>query len=88
MAQSRSQCSRKTPPTHDRVIVIYNAGAGSSGAPERIYTKYSDTVGVGLEHPAQLVVLAEWQLARTQRRLPWLSINRGNVFGSEGDLDG
>lgn len=35
----------KTPPTHDRVIVIYNAGAGSSGAPERIYTKYSDTLG-------------------------------------------
>src|ERR1035437_5450039 len=27
----------KTPPTPDRVIVIYNAGVGSSGAPERIY---------------------------------------------------
>jgi hypothetical protein len=35
----------KTPPTNDRVVVIYNAGAGSSGAPERIYTKYSDTLG-------------------------------------------
>lgn len=35
----------KIPPAHDRVIVIYNAGAGSSGAPERIYTKYSDTLG-------------------------------------------
>jgi hypothetical protein len=35
----------KTPPANDRVIVIYNAGAGSNGAPERIYTKYSDTLG-------------------------------------------
>jgi hypothetical protein len=34
-----------TPPTNDRVIVIYNAGAGSNGTPERIYTKYSDTLG-------------------------------------------
>ena len=35
----------RTPPTHDRVIAIYNAGAGSNGTPERIYTKYSDTLG-------------------------------------------
>jgi hypothetical protein len=35
----------KTPPANDRIIVIYNAGAGASGAPERIYTKYSDTLG-------------------------------------------
>ena len=35
----------KIPPTNDRVIVVYNAGAGSSGAPERIYTKYSDALG-------------------------------------------
>ena len=41
----------KTPPTHDRVIVIYNAGVGSSGAPERIYTKYSDTLGASWNIP-------------------------------------
>lgn len=35
----------KTLPAHDRVVVIYNAGAGAAGAPERIYTKYSDTLG-------------------------------------------
>jgi len=35
----------KTPPAHDRLVVIYNAGAGTAGAPERIYTKYSDTLG-------------------------------------------
>jgi hypothetical protein len=35
----------RTPPANDRVIVVYNAGAGSTGAPERIYTKYSDTLG-------------------------------------------
>ncbi|HYM79157.1 MAG TPA: sialidase family protein [Candidatus Dormibacteraeota bacterium] len=35
----------RTPPVNDRVIVVYNAGAGSNGAPERIYTKYSDTLG-------------------------------------------
>ncbi|PYX49095.1 MAG: hypothetical protein DMG79_09830, partial [Acidobacteria bacterium] len=35
----------KTPPANDRVIVVYNAGAVSSGAPQRIYTKYSDTAG-------------------------------------------
>ena len=35
----------KTPPANDRVVVIYNAGAGSNGVPERIYTKYSDTLG-------------------------------------------
>lgn len=41
----------KTPPANDRVIVIYNAGAGSSGAPERIYTKYSDTLGASWNIP-------------------------------------
>jgi hypothetical protein len=41
----------KTLPAHDRVIVIYNAGAGSSGAPERIYTKYSDTLGASWNIP-------------------------------------
>jgi len=35
----------KTPPANDRIIVIYNAGAGAAGTPERIYTKYSDTLG-------------------------------------------
>lgn len=39
------------PPANDRVIVIYNAGAGSSGAPERIYTKYSDTLGASWNIP-------------------------------------
>jgi hypothetical protein len=34
----------RTPPANDRVVVVYNAGAASSGAPERIYTKYSDTL--------------------------------------------
>jgi len=34
----------RTPPANDRVIVAYNAGAGPAGAPERIYTKYSDTL--------------------------------------------
>ncbi|MBV8145774.1 MAG: hypothetical protein JO184_12260 [Gammaproteobacteria bacterium] len=34
----------KTPPTNDRVIVVYNAGAGANGGPERIYTKYSDSL--------------------------------------------
>ena len=33
------------------MIVIYNAGAGSSGAPERIYTKYSDTLGTSWNIP-------------------------------------
>ena len=40
-----------TPPTNDRVIVVYNAGAGSNGAPERIYTKYSDTLGASWNIP-------------------------------------
>jgi hypothetical protein len=35
----------RTPPANDRLVVAYNAGAGSAGAPERIYTKYSDTLG-------------------------------------------
>lgn len=35
----------KTAPANDRIIAVYNAGAGSNGAPERIYTKYSDTLG-------------------------------------------
>jgi hypothetical protein len=41
----------KTPPTHDRLIAVYNAGAGSAGAPERIYTKYSDTLGASWNIP-------------------------------------
>jgi hypothetical protein len=41
----------KTPPANDRVIVIYNAGVGSSGAPERIFTKYSDTLGASWNIP-------------------------------------
>src|SRR5437588_1397094 len=40
-----------TPPANDRVVVIYNAGPGSSGAPERIYTKYSDTLGASWNIP-------------------------------------
>jgi len=35
----------KAPPANDRIVVIYNAGPGSAGTPERIYTKYSDTLG-------------------------------------------
>ena len=31
--------------------MIYNAGAGSNGAPERIYTKYSDTLGASWNIP-------------------------------------
>lgn len=34
----------KAAPASDRVIVVYNAGATSAG-PERIYSKYSDTLG-------------------------------------------
>jgi hypothetical protein len=30
---------------NDRIIVVYNAGSGASGSPERIYTKSSDTNG-------------------------------------------
>jgi hypothetical protein len=41
----------KTPPANDRVVVVYNAGAGSTGAPERIYTKYSDTLGASWNIP-------------------------------------
>jgi len=35
----------RTAPANDRVIVVYNAGAGAAGSPERVYTKYSDTLG-------------------------------------------
>jgi hypothetical protein len=41
----------KTPPANDRVIVVYNAGPGANGVPERIYTKYSDTLGVSWNIP-------------------------------------
>jgi hypothetical protein len=41
----------KTPPANDRVVVVYNAGPGSNGAPERIYTKYSDTLGTDWNIP-------------------------------------
>lgn len=41
----------KTPPSNDRVIAVYNAGAVSNGAPERIYTKYSDTLGASWNIP-------------------------------------
>ena len=41
----------KTPPANDRLIAVYNAGAGSNGAPERIYTKYSDTLGASWNIP-------------------------------------
>jgi hypothetical protein len=41
----------RTSPANDRVIAIYNAGAGSNGAPERIYTKYSDTLGASWNIP-------------------------------------
>ncbi len=41
----------KTAPANDRVIVIYNAGAGASGAPQRVYTKYSDTLGASWNIP-------------------------------------
>ena len=41
----------RTPPANDRVIAIYNAGAGANGVPERIYTKYSDTLGASWNIP-------------------------------------
>jgi hypothetical protein len=41
----------KAPPANDRLIAIYNAGAGSSGAPQRIYTKYSDALGASWNIP-------------------------------------
>jgi hypothetical protein len=41
----------KTAPANDRLIAIYNAGAGSNGTPERIYTKYSDTLGANWNIP-------------------------------------
>lgn len=41
----------KTAPANDRVIAVYNAGAGANGAPERIYTKYSDTLGASWNIP-------------------------------------
>jgi hypothetical protein len=41
----------KTAPANDRLIAIYNAGAGSNGMAERIYTKYSDTLGASWNIP-------------------------------------
>ena len=41
----------KTAPANDRILVVYNAGAGASGSPERIYTKYSDTLGASWNIP-------------------------------------
>jgi len=41
----------RTPPATDRLIAVYNAGAGSNGSPERIYTKYSDTLGASWNIP-------------------------------------
>jgi len=41
----------KTPPANDRVIVVYNAGPGANGVPERIYSKYSDTLGASWNIP-------------------------------------
>jgi hypothetical protein len=38
-------------PANDRVVAVYNAGAGSAGAAERIYTKYSDTSGASWNIP-------------------------------------
>lgn len=40
-----------TPPANDRLVVVYNAGAGSAGAPERIYTKYSDSLAASWNIP-------------------------------------
>ena len=40
----------KTPPANDRVIAVYNAGSAAAG-PERIYTKYSDTLGASWNIP-------------------------------------
>jgi len=40
----------KAAPANDRVIVVYNAGA-TAGGPERIYTKYSDTLGASWNIP-------------------------------------
>jgi len=41
----------KTAPANDRIIAVYNAGAGANGVPERIYTKYSDTLGASWNIP-------------------------------------
>jgi hypothetical protein len=41
----------RTPPANDRLIAVYNAGAASNGSPERIYTKYSDTLGASWNIP-------------------------------------
>ena len=41
----------RNPPANDRLIVVYNAGAGSAGAPQRIFTKYSDTLGASWNIP-------------------------------------
>ena len=38
-------------PANDRLVAVYNAGAGSAGAAERIYTKYSDTSGASWNIP-------------------------------------
>jgi hypothetical protein len=40
----------KTPPANDRVIMVYTAGAVAAG-PERLYTKYSDTLGASWNIP-------------------------------------
>ena len=41
----------RNPPANDRLVVVYNAGPGASGVPERIYTKYSDTLGASWNIP-------------------------------------
>lgn len=41
----------KKAPVHDRIVAVYQAGAGSEGAPARIYTKYSDTLGASWNIP-------------------------------------
>lgn len=41
----------RTVPANDRVVVVYNAGAGTAGTPERIYTKYSDNLGASWNIP-------------------------------------
>jgi hypothetical protein len=40
----------KTPPANDRVIIVYTAGSTAGGA-ERLYTKYSDTLGASWNIP-------------------------------------
>jgi len=41
----------KTPPANDRLVVIYNAGAGAAGSPQRIYSKFSDSNGASWNIP-------------------------------------